>query len=63
MKEIALRKQRLRQEGKEAFDHLCQIRQKEIEKDDIVLKHDPQTGIDRSRIRKLAYRWEGPYRV
>ena len=63
MKEIALRKQRLRQEGKEAFDNLRQIRQKGIEKGDIVLKHDPQTGIDRSRVRKLAYRWEGPYRV
>jgi hypothetical protein len=63
MKEIALRKQRLRQEGKEAFDNLRQIRQKEIEKGNIVLKHDPQTEIDRSHIRKLAYRWEGPYRV
>ena len=63
MKEIALRKQRLRQEGKEAFDSLRQIRQKGIENGDIILKHDPQTGIDRSHIRKLAYRWEGPYRV
>ena len=28
-----------------------------------MLKHDPQTVIDRSRVRKLTYRWEGPYRV
>ena len=63
MKEIALCKKRLRQEGKEAFDNLRQIRQEGIEKGNIVLKHNPQTGIDRSRVRKLAYSWEGPYRI
>jgi hypothetical protein len=41
MKEITLHKQRLWQKEKEAFDNLWQIRQKEIEKGDIVLKHDP----------------------
>jgi hypothetical protein len=44
----------LHQEGKEAFDNLHQIRQKELEKGVIVLKYNPQTRIDRFRVRKLA---------
>ena len=56
MREIALRKQSLRQEGKETFDSMRQIRKGEIKKGDVVLKHNPQVGIDRSRIRKLAFR-------
>jgi hypothetical protein len=50
-------------EGKESFDQSRQIRQAEIKEGDLVLRHDSIAEIDMSRVRKLSYKWLGPYRV
>ena len=63
LEEVRLRKQRKRMEGKEAFDQTRQVRQAEIKKEDLVLKHDSVAKIDMSRSRKLSYKWLGPYKV
>ncbi len=50
-------------EGKEAFDNSKCIRTSQIRVKDVVLKHDAKKEMDRSTIRKLSYKWLGPYRV
>jgi len=63
IEEVALRKQRKRSEGKEAFDSSKRLRRSDIVAKDVVLKHDAQSEIDISSDRKLAYKWYRPYRV
>jgi RNase H-like domain found in reverse transcriptase/Integrase zinc binding domain/Reverse transcriptase (RNA-dependent DNA polymerase) len=63
IEEFAKRKQRHRERGKEAFDNSHRIRKSTLQVKDIVLHHDPLADIDKSRVRKLAYRWFGPYRI
>jgi hypothetical protein len=63
LEEAVLRKKRVRQEGKEAFDKRHNIKKRPLEVGDIVLKHDTVRKIDKSRKRKLDYRWLGPYRI
>jgi hypothetical protein len=63
LEEVQLQKQRKRMEGKDSFDRTQQIRQAEIKKEDLVLKHDSIAEIDMSRNRKLSYKWLGPYWV
>ena len=60
---MKLRKRRKRIEGKEAFDNSKRIRTSQIGVKDVVLKHDAKKEMDRSTIRKLSYKWLGPYRV
>jgi hypothetical protein len=61
--EVRLRKQRKRMEGKESFDRSRQIRQAEIKEGDLVLRYDSIAEIDMSQVRKLSYKWIGPYTV
>jgi hypothetical protein len=61
--ELALRKKRHREEGKEHFDATHNLRAEKLKQRDIVLHHDPQSKIDKSSDRKLSYKWFGPYRI
>jgi hypothetical protein len=63
MEEIVLRKQRFREEGKEAFDQRHRLRLKEIKKGDVVLVYHSKRAIDMSSDIKLSFRWLGPYKV
>jgi hypothetical protein len=56
LEEVQLRKQRKRMEGKDSFNRTRQIRQIEIKKGDLVLRHDSIAEIDMSRSRKLLYK-------
>jgi hypothetical protein len=62
MEEAMLRKTRIRQAGQERFDATHQIRQTPLKPKDLVLKHDTfNVDIDKSRSKKLNWRWLGPY--
>lgn len=63
MEEVVLRKKRLRFEGKGHFDEDNNAVEKLLKEGDLVLHHDPLSKIDKSRSRKLAYRWYGPYQI
>ena len=60
--EAILRKRRKRIKGKEAFDKAHQVRQSSIEVGDFVLQHNVMSEINMFTIRKLSYKWLGPYR-
>jgi len=48
-------------EGKELFDRSRQLQNFEISTGDTVLRHDAKLEMDMSTMKKLAYRWMGPY--
>jgi hypothetical protein len=50
-------------EGKQAFDATRSLRHAEIVEEDIILKHDALSEIDKSSRRKPNYKWTGPYCV
>ena len=49
--------------GGEAFDSRRKLRREALKVRDLVLVHDAGREVDKSRIKKLAYRWLGPYRI
>jgi cytidylate kinase len=62
MEEAMLMKTRMRQAGQERFDATHQICQTPLKPKDLVLKHDTfNVNIDKSRLKKLSWRWLGPY--
>jgi hypothetical protein len=63
IEEIALRKKRIREEGKEYFDKSHRIRREEIKAKDIVLTYHSKRAKDMSSDLKLSFKWLGPYRV
>jgi hypothetical protein len=61
--EAQLRQRRKREEGKEYFDEIRQIRSQSIGIGDLVLLHNTQREKDMTRLNKLSFKWLGPYRV
>jgi len=56
MEEIVLRKRRIREAGKEAFDKTHQIRKTTIKVKDIVLAYHSKRATDMSSKLKLSFR-------
>jgi RNase H-like domain found in reverse transcriptase/Integrase zinc binding domain len=63
MEEIALRKRRFREQGKEAFDANHHLRLKAIKAGDVVLVYHSKRAKDMTADVKLGFRWMGPYRI
>ena len=54
---------RSRVENSTRFDENRQLRASPLEKGDLVLMHDARREVDMSRVRKLDFRWTGPFRI
>lgn len=63
IEEVVLRKRRLREEGKAAFDNSHRLRKTPIREEDIVLVYHSKRAIDMSAKVKLGFKWLGSYKV
>src|SRR5436190_1692781 len=61
--EVALRKRRKWEEGKETIDDLRRIQGTQLDVKDMVLKHNVKKEWDMSSRNKLSYHWLRPYRI
>ena len=61
LKEAALHLRRMREQNKELFDDKHQLRRIPLDVGDLMLRHD--TKLDNRHDLKLAFRWNGPFRV
>ncbi len=63
LEEAAARLQRMREQGKEAWDQAMDAKESAFQIDDLVLLYNSRYQNDDSIVRKLAFWWLGPYRV
>ena len=63
MAEAVLHLERMRKEGKDAFDASHRTRTEDLKIGDRVLMHDTPRFMNRRTENKLAYRWTGPYLI